>query len=54
MEQAYLVQVKLLSGKKIEKVFQTYREALCFATDYLHVKHSRIIRREVLLNEFNY
>ncbi|BBM16866.1 hypothetical protein G15_0507 [Enterococcus avium] len=50
----YLVQVETLAGEKQEKDFQNYREALCCATNYVHLKFSKIIRQGEVINEFKF
>lgn len=50
----YLVKIETLAGKKQEKSFQTYREALCCATDYAHLKFSKIIKQDKIINEFKF
>lgn len=50
----YLVQVETLTGEKQEKGFQSYREALCCATNYARLKFSKVIRQGEVINEFKF
>ena len=50
----YLVQLETLAGEQQEKNFQTYREALCCATNYAHFKFSKVIRLGEVINEFKF
>ena len=50
----YLVQLETLAGEQQEKNFQTYREALCCATNYAHFKFSKVIRQGEVINEFKF
>ncbi|WP_438789128.1 hypothetical protein [Enterococcus sp. DIV0756] len=54
MEYQYLVQVETVVGEMTEETFTTYREALCYATNYAKVKMSRVFRSGEILHEFNY
>lgn len=50
----YLVQAETHSGGRQERGFQKYREALCCATDYAHLKFSKVIRQGEVINEFKF
>lgn len=50
----YLVQLETLAGEQQEKRYQTYREALCCATDYAQYKSSKIIRQGEVINQFKF
>ncbi|MFC4770760.1 hypothetical protein [Enterococcus hermanniensis] len=50
----YQVLTETIKGDKKEKQFKSYREALCYATDHVHVKVSQIIRQGEVINTFKF
>ncbi|MEG1503644.1 hypothetical protein ACQKTA_09910 [Enterococcus sp. 22-H-5-01] len=50
----YQVLTETIKGDKKEKHFKSYREALCCATDYIHVKASKITRQGEVINTFKF
>ncbi|MDR1606173.1 MAG: hypothetical protein LBS41_03570 [Streptococcaceae bacterium] len=51
---SYTVQVETITGQYLEKTFDHYREAMCFATNYYENKMSKILKQEQLVNEFRF
>lgn len=50
----YTVKVKTVVGATEEKLFKSYREALCYATNYAQVKASQVIKGHQLINDFKF
>ena len=50
----YLVIAMTIADGTIQKQFRTYREALCYATDYRHIRSSRILKHQNVLADFSY
>ncbi|MGX7196349.1 hypothetical protein [Enterococcus olivae] len=51
---SYVVKIQTTCGEVKEKTFPTYRESLCYATNYRRVKISQILQDKKVINEFHY
>ena len=50
----YTVLIKKCKGQQEEKHFSTYRDALCYATNYHVVKSSIILKNQCKVAEFKF
>lgn len=53
-KERYVVKQISWQGEEITKKFQTYREALCLATNYRTVKESKIMKNDKQVNQFKF
>lgn len=50
----YLVIAMTIADGTKQKQFRTYREALCYAADYRHIRSSRVLKHQNVLADFSY
>lgn len=50
----YIVKIKNINGETHERSFSTYREALCYATNYYRVKKSIVLKDQDQIAEFKF
>lgn len=50
----YSVIAVTATEEKKEKNFRTYREALCYATDFRKIRISQVLKNQVVVADFSY
>lgn len=50
----YTVKIINIAGEIQKRKFNTYREALCYATDYNRVKQSVVLKNQTQLTKFQF
>ncbi len=54
MEHTYLVCIKTINETIVEKEVKHYQDAMCYATNYLKIKTSKIIRDGQVVTRFKF
>lgn len=51
---SYIVLTENKDGSHDEKTFSSYRESVCFATNFRRIKASKILKDKKVINKFHY